>query len=206
MHTLVNISDKRLWLKINTYNAQLTDCRCLSFYDEISMRYLFLIIILVIASGAFAKEQCDLKSIGLDESSSKIEQYFYIGTCHYRNKDYALSVKSWENLASLKSDSATDEELKVDVLNNLGYMKFFGFGTEKNQELAITYWKEAILLGHYEAEFHLCHAYADKNEPTFNLGKARKHCEKAKLIYKGKDDSDPEILSDIESYLEQIDE
>ena len=168
------------------------------------MKYILLIVLLVTASGAFAKEKCDLESIDLNEDSSKIEQYFYSGTCNYRNKDYALSVENWEILASLKPQSPTDEELKVDVLNNLGYMKFFGLGTEKKQDAAIKIWQEAILLGHYESEFHLCHAYADKDESTFNLAKARKHCEKAKLIYKGKEDSDPEILSDIESYLEQV--
>lgn len=169
------------------------------------MRYIFSILVLSIAAVTFAKEQCDPASIGLDKDSSEIERYFYTGTCHYRNKDYSLSVKNWEKLSSIKPEVAVDEELKVDVLNNLGYMKFFGFGTEKDQETAILYWREAILLGHYEAEFHLCHAYADKEEPTFNLAKARKHCEKARLIYKGKDDSDPEILSDIESYLEGLD-
>ena len=168
------------------------------------MRYIFSILLLSIAAASFAKEQCDPESIGLDKDSSEIERYFYTGTCHYRNKDYSLAVKNWENIASIKPEVATDEELKIDVLNNLGYMKFFGFGTEKDQETAILYWQEAILLGHYEAEFHLCHAYADKEERTFNLAKARKHCEKARLIYKGKDESDPEILSDIESYLEGL--
>ncbi len=168
------------------------------------MRYIFTVILLFIASGALAKEDCVQKSIGLDENSSEIEKYYYSGTCHYRNEDYSLSVKNWEKLASMKVASEADEELKVDVLNNLGYMKFFGYGIKKDQETAISYWREAILLGHYEAEYHLCHAYADKNEPTFSLAKARKHCEKARLIYKGKDDSDPDILSDIESYLEKI--
>lgn len=168
------------------------------------MRYLFTIIILLMASVSSAKEDCNLSSIGLDIASSKIEKYFYTGTCHYRNKDYGLSVKSWEKLSVLKPLSAEDEELKIDVLNNLGYMKFFGFGTERDIDTAISYWQEAILLGHYEAEYHLCHAYADEKQPTFNLAKARKHCQKAKLIYKGKEDSDPEILSDIESYLEKV--
>ncbi|WP_299776130.1 sel1 repeat family protein [uncultured Pseudoteredinibacter sp.] len=168
------------------------------------MRYLLAIYLLSISAVSFAKEKCDPSSIGVTDSSSEIERYFYTGTCHYRNKDYSLSVKNWEGLALLEAESASDEELKVDVLNNLGYMKFFGFGTEKDQKTAISYWREAVLLGHYEAEYHLCHAYADKKQPTYNLAKARKHCEKAKLIYKGKDDSNSEILSIINSYLEKI--
>jgi len=168
------------------------------------MRYIFSILFLFITAVSLAKEQCDPHSLDLDKESSEMEKYFYIGTCHYRNKDYSLSVNNWEELASLQPEKPEDEELKVDVLNNLGFMKFFGFGTEKDQGTAISYWQEAIRLGHYEAEYHLCHAYADREEPTFNIAKARKHCEKARLIYKGKEDSDPEILSGIESYLKDI--
>ena len=170
------------------------------------MRVLFGIVFLAFSVLAIGKEKCDLESIGLDYQSSDIEVYFYTGTCHYRNEDYGLAVKNWEKLSLIKDNSSKDEELKIDVLNNLGYMKFFGFGTPKDQDAAINYWKEAILLGHFEAEYHLCHAYADKNEPTFNLAKAKKHCEKAKLIYKGQDEPDKDILSDIETYLNQINE
>ncbi|GAA6151364.1 sel1 repeat family protein [Pseudoteredinibacter isoporae] len=168
------------------------------------MKYIFTIILLFITQISIAKEQCDPISIGLDKESSKIEKHFYTGTCHYRNKDYLLSVKNWEKLSSLKSESASDKELKVDVLNNLGYMKFFGFGTERDQKTAVLYWEEAILLGHSEAEYHLCHAFADQNETTFNLSKAIKHCEKARSIYSRKDNLDPQILSIIESYIQKI--
>ncbi len=168
------------------------------------MRYILLILLLIFSLDSISKEKCDLGSIGLDESSSDIEKYFYTGTCHYRNKEYGLSVQNWENLVSLRPVSEEDEELKIDVLNNLGYMKFFGYGIEQSQEAAMSYWRDAILLGHYEAEYHLCHAYADNEQSTYNLAKARKHCEKAKLIYKGKDDSDPDILSDIELYLDKL--
>ncbi len=167
------------------------------------MRITLVWLFLFFALKSFAKEDCELNKIGLDETSSDIEKYFYTGTCHYRNKDHHLSVKSWEKLAQLKVNSEKDEELKVDVLNNLGYMKFFGYGTETDKETAISYWREAIQLGHYEAEYHLCHAYGDDDQPTYNIAKARKHCEKARLIYKGKDDSDPEILESIEKYIKK---
>ncbi|BFM09976.1 hypothetical protein R50072_01290 [Simiduia litorea] len=168
------------------------------------MNYLIAIFFIFLSAASFAKEECDPDSVGLNNESSDIEKYFYTGTCHYRNKEYSLSVESWEKLVPLASTSAHDEELKVDVLNNLGYMKFFGFGTDKDQEGAISYWQKAILLGHYEAEFHLCHAYADEKEITYDLSKARKHCEKARLIYKGKDNPDPDITSSIEYYIEKI--
>lgn len=169
------------------------------------MGFLVCAIALFTAAEAFSSESCDRDSLGIEEESSEIEGFFYTGTCHYRNEDYGLSVENWEKVASLEPISSEDEELKVDVLNNLGYMKFFGYGTLRDQQTAISYWREAILLGHYEAEYHLCHAYADRNQLTFDLAKARKHCEKARLIYKGKEDSDPSILSDIETYLEKID-
>jgi TPR repeat protein len=153
---------------------------------------------------AVADEDCSPEAIGVGDKSTKIELLFYTGTCHYRNEDYQLSVQSWEKLVGLKASTSTDEALKVDVLNNLGYMKFFGFGTKTDKRTAISFWREAILLGHYEAEYHLCHAYADSDQPTYDIAKARKHCEKARLIYKGKDDSDPEILEDIEKYIKMI--
>ncbi|MFG0720054.1 hypothetical protein ACF8PU_00010 [Pseudomonas sp. GLN_6] len=83
-------------------------------------------------------------------------------------------------------------------------MKFFGFGTDKNQSIALEYWKSAILMGHEEAEFHLCHAYADIDETTYHAAKARKHCNKALLIYKSMEPKDNEILRSIEHYLEQL--
>lgn len=168
------------------------------------MRNLTFILIFFASTNSFSNEDCDIDSIGLGNSSSAIEKYFYTGTCYYRNKEYHLSVENWEKLARLKATKDGDEELKVDVLNNLGYMKFFGYGTEEDKVGAIEYWRQAILLGHYEAEYHLCHVYADSSEPTYNKAKARKHCEKAKLIYKGKSGSDPEILKSIEIYLDKI--
>ncbi|TVV39579.1 SEL1-like repeat protein [Thalassolituus sp. C2-1] len=168
------------------------------------MRVFLGLSLCLLAASSFAKEDCSYEAIGLNEKSSEIEKYFYTGTCHYRNEDYSLSVANWEKLANLDISSEEDEELKINVLNNLGYMKFFGYGTEVDKETAVRYWREAIALGHYEAEYHLCHAYADLAEPTYNPAKARKHCEKSQLIYKGKEDSDPVILKSINKYLREL--
>ena len=168
------------------------------------MRKLTTIALCLMSLLAFADEDCSPEAIGVDETSTKIELHFYTGTCHYRNEDYQLSVRSWEKLAELDASTSADEELKIDVLNNLGYMKFFGYGTRTDKKTAISYWSKATLLGHYEAEYHLCHAYADSDQPTYDIAKARMHCEKARLIYKGKDDSDPEILEDIEKYIKKV--
>ena len=168
------------------------------------MKFLIVLITLIIAPVSFAKEKCDLASIGLDESTSHIEQLFYTGTCHYRNKDYALSVESWERLSQLEPHNTAEKQLKVDVLSNLGFMKFYGLGTRKDQALALSLWKESIAIGHEEAEYHLCHAYADSKESTYHLENARKHCQKAHSIYKSQDHADVAILSEIEFYLESI--
>ena len=151
-----------------------------------------------------ATEDCGPASIGLDQSSSQIESYFFTGTCHFRNEDYALAVENWEQLSQLRPATVADEELKIDVLNNLGYMKFYGFGTEQQQDDAVTLWQEAIALGHDEAEYHLCHAYADCQQSTYNKSSARMHCRKAYLVYNGQEQPNKKILAKIEFYLEQL--
>lgn len=163
------------------------------------------LIFLFFSSIALSKERCNLDSIGLDQESQTAEKLFYTGTCHFRNKDYDLSVENWLKLASLENIDPEYQDLQIDVLNNLGYMRFFGYGIEKDQWAAIEYWKQAILMGHEEAEYHLCHAYADRDEPTYTLPRARKHCKKALLIYSGMEDPDEEILEGIKSYLAQLD-
>lgn len=168
------------------------------------MRFILAIIIITFSCFSHSGEKCDPKSIGLDEQSDVAEKLFFTGTCHYRNKEYDLSVESWERLSSLRNINPEYEEYQIDVLNNLGYMKFFGYGTLKNQPQAIEYWKKAILMGHHEAEYHLCHAYAEKKESTYHLAKARKHCKKALLIYKGMDEQDMEIIDIIKKYKLQV--
>ena len=168
------------------------------------MKNLIVFLVLVAAESCMAVEDCSHEAIGIEPSSTEIEKLFYTGTCHYRNENYPLAVENWEHIAHLDIAGADDEGLKVDVLNNLGYMKFFGYGIKEDKAGALSYWRQAILLGHYESEYHLCHAYADNEQPTFDAAKGRKHCEKARLIYKGKDDSDPEILEQIDYYLEKI--
>lgn len=168
------------------------------------MRAIALLAILLTTSNIYGKEDCSLESLKLNEKSNIAERLFYTGTCHYRNKDYDKSAKSWQQLAEMDAIDKDYKNLQVDVLNNLGYLMFFGLGMEKNQNKAITYWQKAITLGHYESEYHLCHAYADKKQPTFNREKAKKHCEKALLIYRGMEPRDKEILSYIESYYNDV--
>lgn len=164
------------------------------------MKIIFILVFTAFPGLAFGATECGLEDIGLEHSSNRAEKLFYTGTCHYRNEDYVLAVEKWEELLSLEGIDPEYEELQIDALNNLGFMLFFGYGTEKDKAGAVGYWKSAILMGHEESEYHLCHAYAEKDQPTFHLAKARKHCRKALLIYRGMDDPDEEILQQIKKY------
>ena len=123
----------------------------------------------LISNTTFSKENCSDESIGLKNSSSLAEKLFYKGTCHYRNQEYRLSAKYWGDLSDLEDVEDRYEVLQIDSLNNLGYLKFYGLGIPEDKTGAVFYWKKAISLGHDESEFHLCHAYADKDEPTLIL-------------------------------------
>ena len=172
---------------------------------------IFIVILIVILSTisllSSAKEDCSLKSIGLSKADDIAEQLFYTGTCHYRNKEYDKSALSWEKLAKLEKVNPEYQELQIDVLNNLGYLMFFGYGVKENKTQAIEYWQKAIILGQIESEYHLCHAYADTDQPTYDRAKAKTHCDKAYLIYKGMDDKtkgQSAIFEDIKMYQSQL--
>ncbi len=168
------------------------------------MKSFVLLFLIFIGSDLLAAENCKKSAIGLENSEDMAEIYFFIGTCHYRNEDYKKAVDSWQKLIKLEHISEEFESLTIDVLNNLGFMMFFGLGIEKDQQQAIDYWKQAILEGHDEAEYHLCHAYADNQQSTYNPPKAKKHCRKALLIYQSMEPQDTEILNDIRNYLSRL--
>ena len=81
------------------------------------MRKLTTIALCLMSLLAFADEDCSPEAIGVDETSTKIELHFYTGTCHYRNEDYQLSVRSWEKLAELDASTSADEELKLSLIH-----------------------------------------------------------------------------------------
>jgi len=138
------------------------------------MKYILIMVIFTFSSESFGKEDCSEESLGLVDSSHIAEKLFY------------------------------REEYQIDSLNNLGFLKFYGYGITVDKNGAVEYWKKAILLGHYESEYHLCHAYADKDEPTFNYALGKKHCEKAFLIYRGMEDPDEEIMNQIKTYRTKL--
>ena len=171
------------------------------------MRLLYLFLLFSLPLSLSAKEDCSLQAIGITETDAVEEALFYQGTCHYRNADYHYSAKYWQELAAIDNVASEYQELQISSLNNLGYLLFFGYGIEQNQSQAIQYWSKAVSLGHEESEYHLCHAFADSNQPTYDLEKARIHCRKAESIYleiDNIDDQDLEVLRQIQGYLSKI--
>jgi len=168
------------------------------------MKTVFLVFGIFISCSAYSKEDCSLSALHLNYKSNISESLYYTGTCHYRNKDYEKSAKAWQQLAELNNVEKEYQHLQINVLNNLGYLMFFSLGIEKEQSKAISYWKKAITLGQAESEYHLCHAYADRKESTYNREKAKMYCKKALLIYRGMKQKDEEILSQIEKYYKRV--
>lgn len=171
------------------------------------MKALTFLVLVICPVFSLANESCSLEEIKLTADSPQAEKLFYTGTCHYRNEQYEKSVALWKELSLLEGVEEEHVELQISALSNLGYMLFFGYGITENKTEAVEYWNRAVALGHTEAEYHLCHAYADPEVSTYNPRKARPHCEKAKLIYRGikeKSDDDKIILKQINGYLKHI--
>ncbi|MEX2963468.1 sel1 repeat family protein [Microbulbifer sp. TYP-18] len=170
------------------------------------MRAIVFILMLMVGF-AYAEESCELKDIGLNRGSPLIEKYYYLGTCQFRNEEYAKAAQNWTEVAEQTEVKPGFVELQLNAFNNLGYLMFFGYGVDKNQEEAIEYWTKAIALGHEEAEYHLCHAYGDEKQSTYDPKKAIPHCEKARFLYQGDqsiDQTNDFILNQIKGYLAEL--
>jgi TPR repeat protein len=116
-------------------------------------------------------------------------------------------VRLWRQLSEIETVEPEDAELKVDVLNNLGYMLFFGYGVDVSRKEALAFWHSAVGMGSVESEYHLCHEYADADEPTYDAVKASAHCDKAELVYLGKekrDENEDTILRQIQNHKKQL--
>ena len=159
------------------------------------MKNLFTLIILIFSLSAYSAEKCQIEDAGEELLANDPKCVYFSGTKAFRNKNYELAAKYWEQIILLTPTSYEHLELKIDALNNLGYLLFYGDGINQNQNKAIEYWEKAASMGHLESEFHLCHGYADRNEQTYNKNRALLHCYKAQLIYQGitnPEDSDKE--------------
>ena len=149
----------------------------------------------------FAQDEtgCKLEEVGSDVPADHPVCLFYTGTWHYRNERMADAVASWTELVELPAIPAEFDDLRISTLNNLGHMRFYGLGISEDKSLAMRYWMEAVSLGHDETEFHLCHAYGEPGEPTYDVHRARRHCRKAEAIYASIEDPDNDDLQVLES-------
>lgn len=157
-------------------------------------KYLAYIVALIIVASLNAesieKEDCSFQGLGFDEGTNVAAVYFYTGTCHYRNKDYQQSADSWEQLGQLEDVDLEFKALQTDVLNNLGYLMFYGLGINENKAKALKYWEKAALSKHSESTYFLCTTYSDKGGFRYRPKRALKHCKSAESIFAEKDVKD----------------
>lgn len=167
------------------------------------------VVVALMAFDLPAREPCDAASVGLTDASTEAERLFFTGTCHFRNGEHEKSVDLWTRLIERDETDARVRELQADALSNLGYMLFFGNGVATDRRRAVENWQRAVTIGHTEAHYHLCHAHADRAQPTFDAAVARPHCETARRIYariESPTASDRTILAQVDRYLGGLDE
>ena len=88
----------------------------------------------------------------------------------YKNKDYATAISIWSS-----------DELKKDprALFSLGRLHMQGVGLEKDEALAVDYYREAAEAGHLSAQFNLGLAYFQGRGVEKNVDNAMKWWGKA---------------------------
>lgn len=171
------------------------------------MKIFLTILVMMLSVNLQAEESCTMESIGLEASSAIPLQLYYTGTCHFRNGDYQEAAEQWMKLAEMKDVPREYAELQTNCANNLGYLLFFGDGVEKDPLKAVSYWTEAAAQGHEEAEYHLCHAYADANASTYDPVKAIPHCDRAAKIYgaiQSRNEDQSIIFDQIQKYRDSL--
>jgi TPR repeat protein len=172
-----------------------------------AIRYLAIMILLASAD-LRAEAMCQLKQLA-SVSASHPECLFYSGTSAFRDEDYQRAAKSWKKLVGLKSAPVEFEHLKVSAYNNLGYLYFFGHGVKPNKKAAIAYWAYATKSGSEEAPYHLCHAYAESKEPTYDPKTAIGYCREALRRYglmKAKDGDIEKIVGQLKNYIRKLEQ
>lgn len=91
------------------------------------------------------------------------ESSYNMGVFAYRTHDYAGARHQWRRAV---------EEGEVAALNNLGYLLYEGLGGEPDQAQAVALWRQAALLQHSEAQWHLGQAFEDGTGIPRNLVEA----------------------------------
>ncbi len=169
------------------------------------MKAIFLLLAFLSVS-SYGADKCQLQKLE-DLSADDPECYFYSGTTAFRAKDFEKAASYWKSLISLKSVPVEAEHLKVDAYNNLGYLYFYGNGVKINKKAALEYWAYALKAGNEEAAYHLCHAHAERKEPTYNPSVALGYCKEALRRYallKERDEQIEDIVSQLRSYVQGL--
>lgn len=141
------------------------------------------------------------------EAASSPSCLFYQGTGAYRDEDFELAAKHWKALIALKSVPADKKHVQIDAYNNLGFLYFQGMGVKANKPAAIDYWTYASNSGNEEAAYHLCHAYADRKEPTYSPVLGKQHCAEALRRYgllKTTDNDHKTIVKQIKTHIQNL--
>ena len=173
------------------------------------LRFLSGLIALAVTSAVLADDSCKLESVDEGMSANHPVCLFYTGTQHFRNERYEMAAMSWDTLRQLPEIESEHLSLRISALNNLGYLYFSGFGVDADEALAVSYWRDAVSLGHDESEYHLCYALGNPDAPTFEPVTAKMHCDKAEAIYsfiKEPGESDKVILEIIRKYQALLDD
>jgi TPR repeat protein len=157
---------------------------------------------------AYGDGSCQLEELKGTPANDP-ECYFYNGTAAFRAEDYKRAALFWKSLIGLESVPVEAEHLKVSAYNNLGFLYFYGHGVETNKKAAIEYWSHAMRSGNEESAYHLCHAFAEKKEPTYNPKVALGYCREGLRRYgllKERDGQLDEIVRQLLAYVRTLEQ
>jgi TPR repeat protein len=154
----------------------------MNIIENIALRTALVCLAASFPMRGFCAPMCPLEELA-DKAANSPLCHFYQGTTAYRNEDFELAAKHWKDLIALKSVAADERHLQIDAYNNLGFLYFQGWGVKANKSAAIDYWAYASNSGNEESAYHLCHAYADRKQPTYSQVLGRAHCAEALRRY-----------------------
>jgi TPR repeat protein len=164
-----------------------------------------LLALLLWATSAMAVK-CDLPELeSVDQADAPC--LFYMGTKHFREKNYASAVASWRQLLEASNLPVEYEHYQVDAYNNLGYMHFMGWGVTEDRKMASRYWAYAYKAGHEESAYHLCHFYGSPHEPEYKPRVAIGYCKEALRRYEQRKSElaeNAEVVRQLKRYIASL--
>ena len=128
------------------------------------------------------------------------ESPYNLGVEAYKTKNYKEAAVQWSKAVA---------QGNVSAMNNLGYLLYYGYGTNKDPETAIDLWRVASYSGHSESQWHLGNAFETGIGIEKDLAKAyawyRCSVENASSKLRVKeDDTEQAILEDAQESLSKL--